>query len=77
MLSNLNLHTVFPVLTSADRKLHQMALENLNDKAQNDPSAPLYGKDDVLPIDDWRPRKMTTNAMMTYIQTVEMTDLVL
>ncbi len=54
-----------------------MALENLNDEAQNDPSAPLYGKDDVLPIDDWRPWKMTTNATMTYVQTVEMTKPVL
>ncbi len=47
-----------------------MALENLNDKAQNDPSAPLYGKDDVLPIDDWRPQKMTHTVTMTYMQTV-------
>ncbi len=30
VLSTLNLHTVFPVLTSANRKLHQTALENLN-----------------------------------------------
>ncbi len=54
-----------------------MALENLNDEAQNNLSAPLYGKDDMLPIDDWRPRKMTTNAMMTYGQMVTMTEPVL
>ncbi len=37
----------------------------------------MYGKDDVLPIDDWRPQKMTPNATMTYMQTVEMTETVL
>ncbi len=54
-----------------------MALENLNDEAQNDLSALLYGKDNVLPIDDWRPWKMTNNATMTNVQTVEMTGPVL
>ncbi len=77
MLSNLNLHTVFPVLTGADWRLHQTALENLNNEALNDPSAPLYGKDDVLPIDDWHPWKMTHTMTMTYVQMVTMTELVL
>ncbi len=59
LLSNLNLHTVFPVLSIADWKAHQVALENLNDRVLADPNAALYGKDNVLPIDDWRPQKMT------------------
>ncbi len=77
VLSNLNLHMVFPVLTGADQKTHQTALENLNDEALTDPNAALYGKDDMLPIDDWRPRKMTRSQMMTYVQMVKMTESVL
>ncbi len=52
VLQNLNLHTVFPSLSIADRKAHQMVLENINDEAQIDLNAALYGKDDVLPSDD-------------------------
>ncbi len=77
VLSNLNLHMVFLILSTADRKAHQMVLENLNDEAQLDPNAPLYGKDDVLPIDDWRLRKMTDKKTLTYEQTVKMTESVL
>ncbi len=77
VLSTLNLHTVFPILSAADRRAHQMVLENLNDEAQNDASAPLYRKDDMLPIDDWRLQKMVVTEMMTYCQMVAMTELVL
>ncbi len=34
LLSTLNLHTVFLVLTSADQKVHQAVLENLNDEVE-------------------------------------------
>ncbi len=77
MLSNLNLYTVFLVLSTANQKAHQTALENLNDEALADLNAPLYGKDDVLPFDDWRPRKMSHNETMTYVQMVKMTESVL
>ncbi len=77
VLSTLDLHTVFPVLTSANWRLHQMVLENLNDEAQNDVSALLYGKNDVLLIDDWRPRKMMVTTTTIYCQMVEMTEPVL
>ncbi len=77
MLQNRNLHMVFPLLTLADRRAHQTALENLNDEAEADVSAALYGEDDVLLIDDWRPRRMSPNKTLTYVQTVKMTELVL
>ncbi len=77
VLQNLNLHTVFPSLSIADQKAHQTALENLNNEPQIDPNATLYGKDDMLPIDDWRLQKMSPNKTLTYMQTVKMTELVL
>ncbi len=52
-------------------------MENLNEDTEANPLAALYGKDDVLPIDDWRPRKMSLTAMMTYSQMVAMTELML
>ncbi len=52
MLQNLNLHTVFPSLSTTDQRAHQTVLENLNDEVQADLNAALYGKDDMLPIDD-------------------------
>ncbi len=59
VLSNLSLHMVFPILSSTDRKTYQTVLENINDEVLANPNAALYGKDDVLPIDNWHPWKMT------------------
>ncbi len=65
VLENLHLHMVLPSLATPDRRAHPMALEILNDEAQTDPNAALYGKDDVLLLDDWRLRKMNQKKSLT------------
>ncbi len=38
--------------------MHQASVELLLEDAETNPLAPLYGKDDVLPIDILHPQKM-------------------
>ncbi len=74
VLSTLNLHTVFPMLKDGDRRMHQASVELLLEDAETNLLAPLYGKDDVLPIDIWRPQKMDLTATAVYCQTLAMTE---
>ncbi len=74
VLSTLNLHTVFPRLKHYDRTMHQVALELLLKEAAGNPTAPVYGRDDVLPLDCWHPQNMDASITAVYSQTVEMTE---
>ncbi len=75
VLSTLNLHTVFPTLKDHDKRMHQASLVVLLlEEADACPLAPVYGKDDVLPIDIWRPQKMSPDATAVYCQTLAMTE---
>ncbi len=74
VLSTLNLHTVFPRLKHYDRQMHHAALMLLLEEADSNPMTPIYGSDDVLPLDCWHPRNMDPNIMAVYSQTVEMTE---
>ncbi len=74
VLSNLNLSTVFPRLKHPDRLMHKMAQDLLLEDADNDPTAPIYGINDVLPLDHWTPRGMDPSATTVYCQTVAMME---
>ncbi len=74
VLSTLNLHTVFLTLKDYDQRMHQAALTLLLEEADASPLAPIYGKDDVLPLDCWHSQNMDLNAMAVYSQTLEMTE---
>ncbi len=74
VLSTLNLHTVFPTLKDHIRRMHQVSLVLLLEEADASPLAPVYGKDNVLPIDIWRPQKMSLDATAVYCQMLVMTE---
>ncbi len=74
VISTLNLHTVFPRMKRANRRMHQAALELLLEEAAESLISHLYGKDDVLPLNCWMPRDMDVSAKAVYTQTVEMTE---
>ncbi len=54
--------------------MHQAALGLLLEEAADNPTAQLYGKDDVLPLNCWHPRNMDVSVTAVYSQTVEMTE---
>ncbi len=74
VLSSLNLHTVFPRLKYANRIMHQAALGLLLEEAADNPTAHLYGKNDMLPLTCWVPQNMDASTTVVYSQTVEMTE---
>ncbi len=74
VVSTLNLHTVFLKLKHADKIMHVATLGLLLEEATENPTAPLYGKDNVLPLDCWVPRNMDANAMAVCSQTLQMTE---
>ncbi len=74
VLSTLNLHTVFPKLKCPEWVMHAAALGLLLEDAAENPTAPMYGKDDVLPIECWVPWNVDADAMAVYSQTLEMTE---
>ncbi len=76
-LQNLNLQTVFLLLTHADWAQHQVALQGIIDESKDDLQADLYGKSNALPLDVWLPYKMTNKGNLTYTQMLEMTEAVL
>ncbi len=77
VLSTLNLHTVFLMLKDGDRRMHHASVELLLEEAKTNPLASIYGKDDMLPIDIWRPQEMDLTTMAVYCQTLAMTELML
>ncbi|MCP4549438.1 MAG: hypothetical protein GY835_23530, partial [bacterium] len=74
LFSSLHLHQVFPKLKTADLKAREVQLQLLQDEAADQPTAQLYGKNDVLPLNDWMPRNMDEGTRRMYRETLEMTE---
>ncbi len=58
VVSSLNLQHVFPRLKHGDVELHAAGVKVLLAEAKDEPTAQIYGKCDVLPLDTWSPRNM-------------------
>ncbi len=74
VVASINLHTVFPRLKRANRKMHKVVLELLLEEATEQWTAPVYGKNDVLPLSCWTPWGMDTSTLAVYSQMLEMTE---
>ncbi len=74
VVASINLQTVFPRLKNADQRMHETALELLLEEAADQATAPVYGKNNVLPFSCWTPWGMDTSALAVYSQTLEMTE---
>ncbi len=54
--------------------MHEMTLGLLLEEAADNPTAQLYGKDDMLPLNCWQPQNMDASITAVYSQTLEMTE---
>ncbi len=53
IVSSLNLQHVFPRMKKGDVEMHAAALKLLLEEAAEQPTAPVYRKNDILPYVQW------------------------
>ncbi|MCP4546554.1 MAG: hypothetical protein GY835_08835, partial [bacterium] len=74
MISTLNLQPVCPRLKRGHIEVHAAAPKLLLEEAAEQPTAPVYRKNDILLYDQWSPRNMDRTTKVMYQQTVEITE---
>ncbi len=57
-----------------DRAVHNEKLQAIINWAQGDKQADLYGKNDVLPWNEWRLTGMSQNQEIVYEQMIKMME---